>query len=571
MRLSSFPAELLQLITNELLAHHLGRLICCGDKTLLNRMGSEGGVSLVSVELCSERKAVWPSLVKYFPELVTFKVINCAGYHEMPHSWKPNWKDLPKGLDAIELNYPNDTQEFFTEANLKHLEYLELISCESLMEFEFDVWAFGWLRTNCTLLRVLRLNGDDFFVGYLPETLEEISFASNLATSSVYEMPQMLNKVELISLAIQPDVFASICKLPHLETLCLYSDPLTEDDLMNVPQSLTHLEIFIGYDEIDSATLKLLPPGLRTFHCSGARVNSSNIKLLPRPLLSTDVIHQLAARDVPSLPPAIQHLIDCKVTLEVAAILPTSIRSFEVLEVNSQWDVPNSNFLPSIQYLKCPFLPSATHDGLCSLSSRLQTLEIQGTDCIDDLPNNQCSPLPSGLRSLTIRERHSNIIYKPTGAETIISYDFLCLLPPHLTNLEILGVFFLDDISFAPLPSTLKYLNLVCNSLPFGSPATLPDSIETLLLSVWEPPRRFSTHFLKHLPQGLRKLIYTITNEDDDCEIVNDVVTQLPPHITSVTIPHSSLLDNACTKILPRSVTEFKANRIQYHRLKTMD
>lgn len=570
MQLTNFPVEVLQLITNELLAHHLGRLICCGNKTLLHRMGKEGGVALVSVELRPERKIVWPSLVKHFPELQTFKVIDYTLATEMPHSWKPNWKDLTRGLDAIELFYPGDTDEFITEANLKHLEYLESISCWTPMYGEDDVWLFGWIRTTCTLIRSLTLNGDDFFVGYLPETLEELSFSANLTTLPIYELPKMLIKFELFSSTVSPDLFDLICRLQHLETLIIHMALFDEADLARVPSSLTHLQLFVR-GEIVSSTLKLLPPNLLTLLCIEAHVTSSSIKQLPRKLLKTDVIHRLTLADVPSLPPGIQYLNSCNVTLDVAAILPSSVRSFATLESTSQWTVTNSQFTPSLQRLQCPFLPSATADGLCSLPSRLRILEIQGTSCIDDLPNNRCSPLPSGLSKLVIQARHFEDPYVPTGNEVIVSNAFLERLPPHLASLKLSGVLFLDGISFTSLPTTLTSLALTCNSIPFGSPATLPESLQKLTILLWEPPRKFSAHLLKHLPHGLKTLFYGINNEDDDCEVVNDVVMQLPPRITRVNLPFSSLLDTACTKMLPKSVCFFRSGPIVYTRGKTLD
>lgn len=558
MILVSLPLNLLQLVTDALFSHDLGRLICCGNRKLTQRLGEGGGVLRVRHEFRNLDRLLWPSLVKYFPRMLSFSMVMLPDlmYSCSSLSLAPFWGHLPETLQNIELSYPTDTSSFLVPMTLKRFPHLESVSCSEEVFDEDTDFVCCDLRHDCNKISSLSLRGGDFFVAYMPFDLRSLTLNGSITTKLDHTFPESLTSLSLRDddESLQPGIFDCIASLPFLETLVLhFPTPLTLQELLQLPKTLTTLKVSV-ITELSASTLRLLPPNLKTLHLAGAYVLGENIKFIPRSVTSTNLLSFIIKKDLASLPPNLQDIGKSSTSVEVASLLPRSITSAVELQFTSSWTRRNSSFTPSQRLLRCPGLPNAPET---VFPTTMTALELQEHDCLEDLPAGTCCQLPDSIKHLIIRKR--------AHKKLPLTDDFLVLLPQQLLSLEIAGAS-ISSISFDHLPATLTLFKLSCDNLPIGASATLPTTLTKLHLIVDSIDEGFGADLLSHLPEGLRMLHFEMLGQRVDCQVGNEDVMKLPMRITWVSLPASSLLTSDCVANLPPTVAFFHSHRINYQK-----
>lgn len=556
MILLSLPLGLLQIVTEHLCSHELGLLLSCGNKRLTQRLGEDGGVIRVRHELRDSNPTVWPSLVTSFPKMLTFQLIRVRGssFQGSKQILMPMWSHLPETLKNIDLDYPNDCDDFIVPRVLERFPLLESISCQEGMYYDDPDFNFSALRNACPKISSISFVGAGFFVAYMPFELRSLTLDGDITKKFDHMLPETLTSVNLRNFQepLDSDVLDCIMEIPRLETLILQlKDHLHLEDLARLPKTVTTLKIPVS-GALTAAVLQMLPPQLSTLYLDGAWIFGKDIKYIPRSVTSTNILHVILPKEIPFLPPGLQDVDKCTVSTAVASLLPKAITSALELQLTSKWSIPKSTFTPSQRLLRCPSLPSNPDT---EFPTTMTALEVNETDCIEDLPNGDCIELPATLRHLTLmKSRHMKLL----------TDDFLTQLPEQLISLDIAA--YVKDISFDLLPDTLTLFKLVCDTLPIGAVEELPASLTKLHLVMDHLEEGFSEDLLSNLPESLRMLHFETTHRTSDCKASNEDVMNLPKDISWISLPASSALTPKCIQNLPSSVAFFQSLPIKYQK-----
>lgn len=573
LNIVALPIEALQVVTKHLLAHQLVRLILCGHKQLTQRLTEGGGALEFRFEISPSRRIQWPSIVSSFPRLQTFVVFRLKSVipYELP--WNPSFRDLPQCIRHIYLAYPRDSSQFFDK---KHT-FTRFSSLETL-SVSAEIVNSDWSENVLLLLnRMESLSSIKLYVSQalrtpLPPNTTSAELIARETDFSGQELPVGLTQLSINTLRENlpesfPLLILALSHLEHLTHLGLFfyaadDDISSLEEFALLPRSITSLHI-TATGSTTVTGLKALPPLLKTLYLHRMRIPPAQICYLPRGLKATDAIDRLLPEDIPHLPPGIRDLKGCKVSLEVSLALPRTVEEIGELEYEPSDVEVIGQLPPALLGLWCNALPSRSKD---FLPANMKWIRLKELTYMSDVESKHFCPLPASLSSLSLEDSHfyRQEDYYTQGHEPILRNAFLELLPKNLSTLRMAGVVTAPGLSFGHLPRNLTALVLACDCLPFGSPKTLPASLERLTLTLWEPQDKFAIHLLKNLPAKLLSLTYDVRNVEHDCEVVNDTLSFLPGSITYVSLPFSSLLDNSCIDMLPSSVVTFSSWEINH-------
>lgn len=562
MHLHGLSVEALREIVSKVYTADIARLWMTGSQTLQIKLGRQGGVEKIELELSPPGStATWPSFLAYFPLLRVLSLTD---------PWKSRSNALsasalqtvPQTVHTLHLHMRKALSAFVGVAQ-RHPTYFNNISTLSLPGTRRihlpSLRALPW-PANLTSLDVGAIWDLDLEVSDVPPSLTAFTgeFRSFKTLSSATEsFPASLLALDICTMGKVPiDLFKHVERIPNLHRLRInYSsnpevhygsvEPQASDLLPLLPRSLEHLAIQLS-SSISAETCSLLPPSLKTMYgvLSFAKEPLRHLKHLPRTLeripfsidLSSleDAVNQMGFNERGSIVRELR--VDADGAEEIR--LPSSLVFLETIEFSAIHDVTSRVLhLDTFQYLT--------------------SLRLNHPRGLGSAENWMALP-----RSLTLLsafawgEDHTGAAFEPDSA----SY-----LPPSLVTLE-LAPLFIDSITWVSrLPTTITDLNLRIfppNTNQFEIPqdgdVPFPRSLTKLAIEFeLEPANNSLPHLLPMLPQRLRSLSLWLIQFGDP-GFTNEHMKQLPRGLCTLVLPPSQQISVDCAPDLPKALSTFR-------------
>jgi hypothetical protein len=319
-------------------------------------------------------------------------------------------------------------------------------------------------------------------------------------------------------------------RLPRLKRLDLIRSEVSEDAYF--PNSLTRLTMH-GMSRIPTQVLERLPPNLEWLLIPA--LSSWNFSILPRSLHSLEL-------DTTAVLASLDELGGEEPVLELIRGLPPSLTQFRIPYFGEKVCLNLvSKALPSslTDTDRMYYFSSKSERDLQSILPRSLTKLVGMADIsfYNSIPSSCCTSLPENLKTLTIYRRDQSMSpeielkdAKEALSWTIIG-NLLPILPASLTELNLADTRYVSDACLVGLPRSLR-----CLRLPHYDNKTCRMS--------------FTTAGLKSLPPHLTELSLVLNSQVDASFFPN-----LPSELLHLQLEGLDMVQDEDISLLPRSLT----------------
>jgi hypothetical protein len=571
--------DALKLITQQLLSTEIARLWISGDLQLQRQL-LNGGVETFSIAIGDPKphQQVWPSLLTLFPSIKEFSMdlTNFSG--------DVKWKQLPRGLRSLKLNFPEaDTcleevssrsftpkKDQDTLASLfPELQTLESVTSSGLNKLKFPA-----------SLTVLNMPSFELFdhqtISSLPNlTNLNCSWRENSDSTSLV-LPQHLTHLRIRE-CLSYNIFGSISSLNTLSLLVL-TFQIDENEegaegMLKLPKSLTSLHLRLPTKTVPGF-IKSLPSSLTKLHidqekpfvlddwkCESPVPKLKVLKLYCAELSEKDEINTI--KFLRLLPPNLEsykfstgdYLGEKEWTTKELEALPRTLKSFSH-EVELSNDANLSALPKSLTDLIFANPITITRDNVQHIPKGLHRLVAN----FQDVPGSQILPVLLNMPNLTYLEGVPIECFSNNVLDDLMQQRGLEVPPVPLSSKEYYAIHWIPnrwknlDISVPPVVpvfldfGTSKSDNSIQSS--DGSPS-LPLSLRDPYSALLDCNDHGHSQGV-----GLEQLSINsdLENAYDDRSVALSLLSPLPSSVTSFTVSEMRL-EPAILEMLSNSST----------------
>jgi hypothetical protein len=584
---SNFPVEVLICITTRLSGQDIVNLTICGEKTLLWKLKSGGGVRSFVWKAKTFAEAKWPSVMSQLHGLKHFEFIvkdSAIGKAVRPE----DMLSVPRTVTSLSLDFKNDLAAFDAALSLQpgHFDNLKRLHITGNDVYNsFTAKIGGKLPHGIEdLMLTLPIDQDDLYsdsndtrlsITMLPPTITKLVININSfdpLTGS--KLPSTLTFLDASCaqtksdwIRILPDGLL-VCHVYFLEN----EESTAYLDWNNLPRSLISFAVEIYPAKLKPHHVQALPPTLTRLRIKACnKIDAELFSLLPQSitLLETRSLPKITAKVAQSLPRSLVHLFQ---TTEAEAIplLPRTLKSVKVQNYARDLVVGLPDGLTDLQLHHWP--GSSFKDGSSSLTTGLKYITVDTSYFDGDMTEY----FPRTLTALTI---HPPVAETSLQSLSTLQLTRLTMLEqfslnytltlsrkssswlPRSLNSLALGPITQDPEWFAELPPYIVDLSIRTSSITKEDMEDLTRACPCLkrLFLMIETSEPTALQCLLYLPSSLRDVTIELKSRGGPMKAYggapNSYVTNLPRKLRRLQIPGCTPIDQNCLPHLPLTLS----------------